>query len=438
MQLQDFKDERKAKIKAAYENLGRPTNDFKCDKSNRDTIRSVLSGMGFPYSAYKDTTVSELEDAWKSLFLHGSFDPEGLGLVPLFVKAGVTSADDISNEIERCIDRLDIALDWDIDTASYPSVSDIIEVMAAYRDGGAQTPKDGEAPSDAALELAKALSAVMENMGPKPAELDESRVVELIRAHSSATEIRLVTSDETRTIPTGLHHKVLPDVIKMLSAGVNVMMVGPAGSGKTTIAHQAAQALDLPFYFNGALNSEYKLTGFVDAQGRIVSTAFRKAYETGGVYLFDEIDASMPDALLAFNAALSNGQADFPDGTIPKHDKFHCVAAANTFGRGADRVYVGRNQLDGASLDRFCVINVDYDEDLERALSANDNWTGYVQKVRKAVFDLKIRHVVSPRASISGSRMLAAGLPQEFVEEAALFKGMDRDSLSKIKAAAGV
>ena len=56
--------------------------------------------------------------------------------------------------------------------------------------------------------------------------------------------------------------------------------------------------------------------GFIDAQGRIVNTEFRKAYEHGGLFLFDEIDASFPQAILAFNAALAN---DFMDFQIKKY-----------------------------------------------------------------------------------------------------------------------
>jgi len=95
-----------------------------------------------------------------------------------------------------------------------------------------------------------------------------------------------------------LVHKQFLDVIKAVTCG-NIALVGPAGVGKTTMAMQIADAMGLNFYFNGAINSEYKLSGFMDAQGRIVSTPFRKAFTEGGLYLFDEIDASMPSALLA-------------------------------------------------------------------------------------------------------------------------------------------
>jgi cobaltochelatase CobS len=107
-------------------------------------------------------------------------------------------------------------------------------------------------------------------------------------------------------------HNMLEPVLKAVAAGVTPMLVGPAGSGKTTLARQIAEALDRPFYMAARVTSEYKLTGFIDAAGKAVQTDFRRAYEKGGVFLFDEIDASDADALTAFNAPLANDVADFP------------------------------------------------------------------------------------------------------------------------------
>jgi cobaltochelatase CobS len=240
-------------------------------------------------------------------------------------------------------------------------------------------------------------------------------------------------------VETGRQHKQFEDLLIVLASGLNAYLVGPAGSGKTTAAEMCAKALKVPFYFTGAITSEFKLTGFIDAQGRVVCPAFRKAYENGGLFLFDEIDASMAQAVLAFNAAIANGMMDFPDKSVEKHKDFYCVAAANTFGLGADRIYVGRNQLDGATIDRFAFIDWDYDHELEMALSMKEYaqakaWVEKVQLARKISADLKIRHVFSPRASIQGCKLLHQGVKEDAVRRLVLWKGLDKDSIAKIVA----
>lgn len=244
----------------------------------------------------------------------------------------------------------------------------------------------------------------------------------------------IVHTDNNKPADLGIQHIQFPELVQMVSTGLNIFLVGPAGSGKTTAAINVAKALNVEFYFTGAIASEFKLTGFINAKGEIVSTEFRRAYEKGGLFLFDEIDASYPQAVLAFNAALSNDYMDFPDKRITRHENFYCIAAANTYGQGADRQYVGRNQLDAASLDRFVFLDWKYDENLETTLAGNEEWSSFVQKVRGVVEDLKLRHVVSPRASIFGAKLLSKGIEQEKVESTCLWKGMDTATIEKIKA----
>lgn len=290
----------------------------------------------------------------------------------------------------------------------------------------------------------------------------EERVLDLIQTHGGRpahVTIDLTAPGVKLSGDAIMHHK-FPLLASAVAARVNVMLVGPAGSGKTTACEKIAEALGLQFYATGAVNSEYKLTGFIDAHGRIVSTAFRRAFEFGGLFLFGETDASSPGALLAANTALANDWMDFPDKLVKKHPDFRIVADANTFGTGADRLYIGRNQLDAASLDRYAVIEWGYDEALEaslvglpapkgspvpasilpreeeevRGLAAR--WFDRVRKVRGAVSDLKVRHVVSPRATINGTKLLAAGWDWHNVEESVIWKGMDSDTKAKVAAKA--
>jgi hypothetical protein len=242
----------------------------------------------------------------------------------------------------------------------------------------------------------------------------------------------IVKLDNLEPQDLGKQHFQLPTLLQILATKLNVYIVGPAGAGKTYAAIQCAKVLGVDYYFTGAVASEFKLTGFIDAQGRIVSTEFRKAFENGGLFLFDEIDASYPQAILAFNAALANDYMDFPDKRVQRHEKFYCIAAANTYGQGADRQYVGRNQLDAASLDRFVFLDWKYDENLERELAGNQEWTDYVQKVRRFIEGMRIRHVVSPRASIYGAKLLAIGMERETVVQTILWKGLDDASKNKV------
>ena len=283
--------------------------------------------------------------------------------------------------------------------------------------------------------------------------LDEQRVTDIVRAvvkqEVGLAPVRIqVCEPSGKVADMGLQHRQFNKLVTKLAAGVNVYLAGPAGTGKTTGARVAAQALskmwgrEVKFYFNGAIDSEHKLLGFTDAQGRIVSRPFREAFTNGGVYLFDEVDASLAGALLAFNAALANGHCDFPDGCMEKHPDFRCIAAANTWGFGATHVYVGRAKLDEAFRDRFVMLNWDTDEALERSIAMaqikdenlGSKWITYVQQCRANAKKAGIRAVISPRASINGCLLLQAGETWDEVAEGCVRKGMPEESWKQINA----
>jgi hypothetical protein len=316
------------------------------------------------------------------------------------------------------------------------------------------------------------MKALLEILNPQAPALDENAVLEIVArnmgqtistATSGAVEMaRLELADlltEARAIVNGAPRILKIDIagrIKEMPAAVrhpmfdvlltlavcskqprakHPLMVGPAGGGKTTAAEQVAEAMGLPFYTNGSLTGAHEVTGYENAN-RYVTTPFRQAFEHGGLYLADEIDGSDPAATLALNSALANGFMNFPDQPAPirAHPQFHFIAAANTYGRGADRLYIGRNQLDASTLDRFCTLTWDYDETLERSLAGDDAWCAYVQAARAAASDLKIRHVISPRATYSGAIHRAAGMAFDLVADLDLWNGLDREQRERITA----
>jgi len=284
-------------------------------------------------------------------------------------------------------------------------------------------------------------AAIQEHIQMPDAQLDESRVREIVQSEISGlkslvpwvTTIELINYASDTIQNLGVQHHTFPLLLKVLSAKLNVWLAGPAGSGKTTAAHECAKALGLQFRFCGAQSNEYGLLGFITANGSTVRTPFREAYEHGGVFLFDEVDSSSPAAVLAFNAALANGLCAFPDAVVTRHPDFVCVAAANTFGLGGTNDYVGRTKQDAAFLDRFVTVNWDIDGDLESATCGNPAWAKKVQKYRDNVKAKGIKVVISPRASYFGARLLAQGLSEDTVKNLVIRKGLSDDQWESIQ-----
>lgn len=237
----------------------------------------------------------------------------------------------------------------------------------------------------------------------------------------------------------GAQHKSFPELLRLCAIKLpdgtppNIWMVGPAGTGKTTACSAVAKALGLEFGAIGTSDNKYELSGFADANGKIVNTMFRERFIKGGLMLLDEIDSWYPNALLALQAALGNGFCAFPDGVFQRHPDCIVLCAANTFGQGEVTEYVGRMKQDAAFLDRFIFFKWDIDEQLERHIAGNKEWVARVQAIRRRVNEKQIKVLITPRASIYGSAMLAAGVPWQQVEEMTLRKSMTNEQWKSIQ-----
>lgn len=235
-----------------------------------------------------------------------------------------------------------------------------------------------------------------------------------------------------------LVHKSFQTIIKILSSAKrkekNIMLVGGAGGGKTHLVGSIAQALNLPFYpmSVGLQTTKSDLLGFINANGIYMPSPIRLAYENGGVLLLDEFDAAHAGVITILNSLLANGHCSFPDKIVEKHKDFVCLCACNTYGKGGTMDYVGRNRLDAAALDRFIIVDVDYDENLERVLTNHKKWTDIINKIRKTIDEYGIKMIVSPRASMDGADLLDAGFDIKEVLEMCVFKGCSDDIKEKI------
>lgn len=229
-------------------------------------------------------------------------------------------------------------------------------------------------------------------------------------------------------------HEKFEEVLKFVSQNEPVFLTGEAGTGKNVICKQVAKALGLQFYFSNAVTQEYKLTGFTDAMGNYQETQFYKAFKNGGLFMLDEIDASIPEVLVILNSAIANKYFDFPApiGYTEAHPDFRVVSAGNTFGEGASYQYVGRNQLDGASLDRFACVNVGYDRNIEMRVAENDaELCDFADMVRAICKKKNIQIIVSYRSIQRIHKMeKLIGLPETL--KSCLFKNITKKELNNI------
>lgn len=150
----------------------------------------------------------------------------------------------------------------------------------------------------------------------------------------------------------------------------NIYLYGGAGTGKSTLAADFADAINRPFY---ALTLGYDTTksdilGYKTISGEYVSTPIIDAFERGGVLLLDELDACGGQALLYINNILSTrvGAAiETPRGKATRHPEFICIATGNTIGTGATNKFCGRSALDDSTRRRFAFLEVKTPRSLE-------------------------------------------------------------------------
>ena len=232
------------------------------------------------------------------------------------------------------------------------------------------------------------------------------------------------TLDKTVIIDDVLHEK-FEEVLQIVNLNIPVYLTGRAGTGKNVICQQVAKALGLDFYFTNAVTQEYKLTGFIDANGNYQETQFYKAFTQGGLFFLDEMDASIPEVLIILNAAIANRYFDFPIGKVEAHPDFRIIAAGNTAGLGANNVYTGRFCLDRASLDRFAMIMIDYSETIEKAMArGKEDLVEFAHAFRKAVDDAGMDVLFSYR-TIERIALLEDVLPSLYeVISISLLKGL--------------
>ena len=147
----------------------------------------------------------------------------------------------------------------------------------------------------------------------------------------------------------------------------NIMLVGPAGCGKTEAAKALPIATDRPFYYfnlgstQDPRSSLIGNTHFKDGETAFDQSAFVKAIQTeNAVILLDELSRAHPEAWNILMTVLDEGQRylrldeDINAPTIYVASGVSFIATANI---GTE--YTSTRVLDRALMDRFEIIEVD-------------------------------------------------------------------------------
>lgn len=197
-----------------------------------------------------------------------------------------------------------------------------------------------------------------------------------------------------------------------------VAIVGPAGNGKTTACEIALQAQNIDYLMLSCTDR----TEVIDLVGGTVLTKdgeqwrdglVTRAFKAGQAVILDEADALDPRVMMSLQTALLDPG---PDGNaryvtvegekVYPADKCPILMTMNTVGSGRNRQYVGRNQLDAASLDRLTMIQTTYENEADmlqkrgvgkRLASRIVTWA---EVMRNKIDDAGLPLVLSPRTML--------------------------------------
>jgi cobaltochelatase CobS len=317
--------------------------------------------------------------------------------------------------------------------------------------GSEQIPAQPPAPAPAAIPAATgnpadAMQALRALLG---VQVDQAAIQRMVLtevnaalAKSPVVKIEVVRPDGTEYKAEGHVRTEFQEVLTAAMCGLNILLVGPAGCGKTHLAHQVAEALGRSFASISctAGMSESALMGWMlPSEGGAFDytpSDFVTMYENGGVFLFDEIDAADPNTLLFVNQALANGSFYLPqrkgNSKVTRHPDFVCLAAANTFGTGANMTYAGRERLDEATLDRFRAgtVMLDYDTRFEKSVIDSDvlSWG---HKVRSKIAESRLSRVMSTRFLLDATKLKKAGRTLQQIQDT-YFVGWKADEKAKV------
>lgn len=313
-----------------------------------------------------------------------------------------------------------------VKTNNEQDVKDDVNVKQEEREELPQPPQEviinDEQQDDVNDDDVNAIAAMLLKLKKGSAPVNKDMVVAIVREELAKSKpqdvqhtIKVADLPEYKC-PKGTNPKLLELLLTMVVndrvIGRFPWLFGPAGSGKSTLASKVAEALNIPFYSVSSLQQKYELEGYTDAVGEFVQTAFYKAMAEGGVFCFDEISTTSGEVQVAFNTAAAQLVYNFPKmGMVKAHPDFHIIACDNSTGRGGDKRYISRFQLDASTLDRYNFVEVDYSEEHDLNMAAGDkDLVKFMHDMRKVLDASNTTYLATPRASKAVKALQSTGM----------------------------
>lgn len=230
--------------------------------------------------------------------------------------------------------------------------------------------------------------------------------------------VQRISNDNKDVVKHSWHERLATDV----QLGRTVAVRGPAGNGKSTGVSHVLKELGYNIYHMDCTDSTTAEQLVGGLQPVVKGGGLEMEYAPGvmtkafldpkGAIQLDEFDAIDPRIAMSLQSALhrANGKKrwlsspDHKDGGVAAVGLCPIVVTMNTWGSGANREYVGRNILDGASMDRFnTVLDTSYEfEESVLGLHGIDKTVAKkivadAQKLRQIIDENAIRVILSTR-----------------------------------------